>query len=102
MTLIIRELSAPDLTDDFLASLGSLADVGLSVDKALEIFRHRLRMGVRTYVAYAEDRVIGTLTLLLEQKFIHQGGWVGHIEDVAVHPDFRKHGAGLAMVRHAV
>src|SRR5262245_44995131 len=102
MNLVIRELSAPDLKDDFLESLGSLAEVGLTVADALAVFRNRLRMGVRTFVAVGDDRVVGTLTLLLEQKFIHGGGWTGHIEDVAVHRDFQGKGIGSALVRHAI
>ena len=34
--------------------------------------------------------------------FIHAGGWVGHIEDVAVHRDHQKKGIGAALIRHAV
>jgi predicted N-acetyltransferase YhbS len=45
--------------------------------------------------------VIGTASLLVEQKFIHQGGMVGHIEDVSVRLGYEKRGIGTALVRHA-
>jgi N-acetylglutamate synthase-like GNAT family acetyltransferase len=45
--------------------------------------------------------VIGTASLLVEQKFIHQGGMVGHIEDVSVRLGYEKMGVGTALVRHA-
>jgi glucosamine-phosphate N-acetyltransferase len=39
---------------------------------------------------------------LVEDKFIHNGGRVGHIEDVAVHRDHKKQGIGATLVRHAI
>ena len=35
-------------------------------------------------VAIIEGKVVGSTTLLIETKFIHNGGKVGHIEDVVV------------------
>lgn len=101
MDLTIRELTAPDIGSDFLDSLAALTDVGLEPEQALEVFRQRLRAGIRTFVALAGDRVVGTLSLLIEQKFIHGGGKVGHIEDVAVHRDFQGRGVGQALVPYA-
>ena len=42
--------------------------------------------------------MVGTASLIVEQKFIHGGGLVGHIEDVAVHKDHWRKGIGTAMV----
>lgn len=102
MDLKIRELTAVDLTKGFLETLARLADVGLNLEEAREVFRNRLRLGMHTFVALDGDEVIGTTALLIEQKFIHRGGKCGHIEDVAVHPDFKEQGIGSALVLHAV
>jgi glucosamine-phosphate N-acetyltransferase len=99
--LTIREMTAPDLSAGFLDALASLSDVGLTPAEAAEVFRNRLRLGIRTFVAFMNDRVVGTASLLLEQKFIHRGGWVGHIEDVAVHRNHQHQGIGTALVQHA-
>jgi glucosamine-phosphate N-acetyltransferase len=99
--LTIREMTARDLSAGFLDALASLSDVGLTPAEAAEVFRNRLRLGIRTFVAFMNDRVVGTASLLLEQKFIHRGGWVGHIEDVAVHRNHQHHGVGTALVQHA-
>lgn len=101
MEVTIRELTAPDIGDSFLETLAALTDVGLGTEQALEVFRQRLRAGIRTYIALANGDVVGTLTLLIEQKFIHNGGKVGHVEDVAVRRDFQRRGVGQALVRHA-
>jgi len=101
MQPVIREMTGPDLALGFLESLTALAEVNLSFEAAAEVFRARLRAGVRTYVACVGDHVVGTASLVLEQKFIHKGGKVGHIEDVAVHPDCRHLRVGSALVEHA-
>src|SRR5947207_3011814 len=98
--LIIDELCAADLKKGFLDALASLADAAMTYDEALAVFQARLRAGQRTYVAKIEDRVVGTATLLIERKFIHHGGLVGHIEDVAVHKDYQRQGIGTSLVKH--
>jgi len=98
----VREMYGFDLSQDFLDTLSSLARVNLTLDQAKVVFRERLRKGIRTFVASLDNRIVGTGSLFVEEKFIHEGGKSGHIEDVAVHKDFQKHGVGAALIRHAV
>jgi glucosamine-phosphate N-acetyltransferase len=98
----VREMYGFDLTPDFLNTLSSLATVNLTLDRAKVVFRERLRKGIRTFVAFMDNRIVGTASLLVEEKFIHEGGRSGHIEDVAVHKDFQKHGVGAALVRYVI
>jgi glucosamine-phosphate N-acetyltransferase len=58
--------------------------------------------GMRTLVAVSDDFILGTGTLVIEQKFIHSGGRVGKIEDVAVHPDNQRIGIGKLIVRKLI
>ena len=50
------------------------------------------------YIAYIYDinnlefNIIGSGTILIENKFIHGGMNVGHIEDIVVHTSYRKMG----------
>lgn len=96
--LEIRQLWGPDITDDFLRTIAALSDTGLSVSEAREVFRERLGPMFKTFVAVLDGRVVGTATLLVERKFLHKGSYAGHIEDVAVHPDFQRRGIGSALV----
>jgi glucosamine-phosphate N-acetyltransferase len=100
--VVVREGTAVDVDRGLVQTLSSLADVALSLDEAREVFRGRLRLGIRTYVAVVDEQVIGTTSLLVEQKFIHHGGKVGHIEDVAVHRDFQGRGVARGLIEHAV
>ena len=36
------------------------------------------------------EDVIGTISVMLEQKFLRQGAIAAHIEDVSVHPNYQK------------
>jgi glucosamine-phosphate N-acetyltransferase len=96
----VRELTVADLSHGFLEALASLSEVGLSPAEAVTFFHERLTSGMRTYVACAGSAVIGTASLLLERKFLHRGGLVGHVEDVAVRRDLQRQGVGTALMRH--
>jgi len=100
LPLTIRLMDATDLRRGFLAALGALKPAELTDEQAIEVFQLRMRWRVRTYVALLDDRVAGTASLLIEPKFIHNGGIVGHIEDVAVHVAYQHHGVGAALVQH--
>ncbi len=98
----VRELNGHDVENGFLDTLANLAEVDLTPEQAREVLRQRLRRDVHTYVACREGRVVGTISLLVEHKFIHGGGRCGHIEDVVVHHDHEGRGIARALVRFAV
>jgi glucosamine-phosphate N-acetyltransferase len=98
--IIIRQMYATDLRRGFLACMASLRPCELTDEEAIEVFRQRMRQKIYTYVALMDNRVVGTATLLIEPKFLHSGGIVGHIEDVAVHQAYMQHGVGALLVRH--
>jgi glucosamine-phosphate N-acetyltransferase len=98
--LTVRELRPDDLDRGFLDALAALSDVDLSPAAAKSVFAD-IPKNLLTFVAELDSRIVGTATLLLERKFIHGGSKVGHIEDVAVHPDFQRQGVGTALVEHA-
>lgn len=101
MDMAIRELRGPDLANGFLDTLSDLSVVDLDVQEAGEILRGRLKAGTQTFVAIHEGKVVGTVSLLVELKFLHKGGKVGHVEDMAVHRDFRHRRIGSALMEHA-
>ena len=88
---IIRKLRIEDLQNGFLTSLDSLRKASnIDKSKAEEIFR-KIDSNPDYTIAVAEvdGKIVGSTTLLIEQKFIHQGGLVGHIEDVVVDKNFQ-------------
>ena len=85
-----------------MVTLANLTEVNLTPEEAIHIWRGRNAAGVRTVVAVDEGKVIGTASLILEHKFLHRGGTIGHIEDVAVHPSAQGKGVGTAVVQSLV
>jgi glucosamine-phosphate N-acetyltransferase len=97
----IRTLRREDLDRGFLETLSALTKVDLTPAEARQVFATR-PANSHTFVAVRNNRVVGTTSLLIDQKFIHGGGRVGHIEDVAVAHDAQRMGIGTALVEHAV
>ncbi len=88
---IIRELKKEDLWNGFLTTLDSLRQASdIDKNKAEEIFE-KINSNPDHIVAVAEldGKIVGATTLLIEPKFIHKGGVVGHIEDVAIDKKFQ-------------
>ena len=98
--LSIRLMDATDLDRGFLDALRALKPIELTEQQAIDVYRDRLKSRIRTYVAIIDGYIAGTASVFIEPKFIHSGGVVGHIEDVAVHPNYQKHGVGRALVEH--
>ncbi len=96
----IRELQEKDLSNGFLESLDSLRKASdLDPKKAKNIFRNiKSRSDYAVYVAEQNSKVIGSATIFIEQKFIHDGGRVGHIEDVVVRKEHQGEGIGQKLV----
>jgi glucosamine-phosphate N-acetyltransferase len=101
----VRELRAQDVEKGFLETLENLSDTGgLTPKEARAIIRNMRRNPLHhVFVAVASDgQVVGATTLLVEPKFIHRGGLVGHIEDVVVREGHEEKGVGGSLVRAAV
>ncbi len=101
----IREIRPADFGSGFLETLGNLSDTGgLSPEEARSILKTMRQAGLyHVLVAVAADgQVVGATTLLVERKFIHGGGVVGHIEDVAVRKGHEGRGIGGSVVKEAV
>lgn len=88
---VIRELKEEDLGNGFLKSLDTLREASsIDKEKAKSIFK-KINSNPDHIIAVAEldGKIVGSTTLLIEPKFIHNGGLVGHIEDVVVDKEYQ-------------
>ena len=98
--IIIREIEEDDLEKGFLETLDFLRNASnLDKNKANEILK-KIKQNTNhiIHVAIDNKKIVGSTTLLIEQKFIHDGGLVGHIEDVVVRKDYEGKGIGIKLV----
>jgi glucosamine-phosphate N-acetyltransferase len=97
----IRKIQKKDLSNGFLHSLDSLRYTSdMSPRKSRAIFDKISKTPNEViYVAVIGSKIIGAASIIIEQKFIHDGGRVGHIEDVVVAKEFQGKGVGQKIVR---
>lgn len=102
----IRELKDIDLEDpsDFFDTLANMRDVGeLTPKQAKDILLKINSQDGHILIAITpEGKIIGTATILIEQKFIRSGAKSGHLEDISVRKEFEGNGIGKAVVNKAV
>ena len=98
--IIIREIEENDLKQGFLESLDFLRKASnIDKNKAREILK-KIKQNPNhiIHIAIDNNKIVGSTTLLIEQKFIHDGGLVGHIEDVVVRKEYEGKGIGIKLV----
>lgn len=104
----VRGIKLSDLRKGYFSTLKNLSELGSSeenIEKAEGILNsinanplHKIFVAVDKLTS----EVIGSTTLLIEQKFIHSGGKAGHIEDVVTRKGFEGLGIGSALINHAL
>jgi glucosamine-phosphate N-acetyltransferase len=100
--IIIKELEKDYLIDSFFDTLSNLTEIGKDVynkefsQKILEKIKNA--GNIRIFVAIKDSDIVGSITAIIEQKFIHNGGKICHIEDVVTRKGFEKLGIGSLLV----
>lgn len=105
MQFVVRDLDEKDFSNGFFESLENLREVGAlknDIKRAKEILGKIKSQGTRIFVAEKDGLVIGTITLLIEQKFLRNGAKAGHIEDVATRKGYEGIGVGSALIQRAI
>ena len=100
--IIIRKLQKEDLQNGFLSTLNSLRKASDIDKKTTEKIFDKINSNPDhiIVVAVIDGKVVGSTTLLIETKFIHNGGKVGHIEDVVVDKDHQRKGIGEKIIKY--
>ncbi len=100
--IVIRRLKKEDLWNGFLTTLDSLRYTS-NIEKGIaEKIFNKINANEEYIIAVAElnEKIVGTTTLFIEIKFIHNGGKVGHIEDVVVDKNHQGKGIGEKIVKY--
>ena len=96
----VKELEEDFINDSFFETLSNLAEVDeVSKDVFEEIKKSN---NIKIFVAFIDGELVGTITALIEQKFIHKGGKVCHLEDLATRKGYENLGVGSILIEHVI
>lgn len=97
----ICKLDHESLDISFIDTVNSFRPISMTVDDAKSIILN-MPPNIEFYIARLDGSVVACGTILIEQKFIHNGGKVAHLEDIAVQYGFRGLGYGRMVVDHLI
>jgi ribosomal protein S18 acetylase RimI-like enzyme len=104
--MLIRRLELNDYNLGYLEMLETLTTVGnISYGEWSKRFLEiDIDRNIQIWVVYCRDnnKIVGSSTILLEAKFIHNLGKVAHIEDVVISSQFRGEGLGKLLINHLI
>lgn len=102
-TYCLRALRKSDYALGFLDCLRALTTVGdiseADWNERYEWMNTQGKGGYYLLVIEDQGRIVGTGALIVERKFIHRLGLVGHIEDIAVAKDQQGKKLGLKIIQ---
>jgi len=100
----IRVLQESDLyiESGFYATLENLRkEERIDIENMRRQFRRRQQSGVVTYVVVLGGQIVATTSVVFEDKFIHNGGRIAHVEDVATRKGYEGRGYAKALLQQA-
>ncbi|KAL9655033.1 hypothetical protein ABK040_008816 [Willaertia magna] len=102
----VRLLQPDDYEKGFLSILSQLTTIGnITKEQYLKRFNELFNNELPDYyICVIEDNgtIIGSSTLLIERKFVHECGYVGHIEDVVVDSRYRGYNLGKLLIDECI
>lgn len=104
---MIREIKKTDLNNPLFTLLAQLSGRLTSYDSDILWNEYTKNPNQITFVDEVKEagkpaRILATSSVIIENKFLHCGSRVGHIEDVVVDKDTRGSGLGQKIVQHCI
>lgn len=97
--LIIRQLEEDDIEKGYL-EIFDKERKPVSILEAKEIFKKTNSSPFhKIFIAIINSEIIGSITLIIEPKFIRNGGLIGHIEDVEIKNNYQRRGVGKKLLK---
>ena len=92
------------MIDDYFEYLSLMnnfrpVNVKMSKDEFANIYK-KIQSNGKIFVYQVDNKIVASITIIEEYKFINNNGKVCHIEDVFVNKDFRKKGIATNLIEY--
>jgi glucosamine-phosphate N-acetyltransferase len=95
----MRLLSCADYDKDYLQLLEVLTNSKETISREnFEYFVKSMNDFHQIWVLEMNNKIVGSVTCIIEPKLIHNGSFVLHVEDVVIHNEYQHQGLGKQMM----
>jgi glucosamine-phosphate N-acetyltransferase len=88
--------------EEILNLLSQLTSCAIIEQERFEKIIFNLKDNHNIYVYIKDNKVVGIITLLIEQKLIHNGACVAHIEDLVVDKEYTGQGIAGELINYCL
>lgn len=99
---IFRKLEESDYHKNYLQLLSQLTQVGHISPEEFSNILAKIQSQIWVFEDTTANKIVASASILLEQKFIHGGGIVAHLEDVIVDQSYRGAQLGQKLIANIV
>ena len=99
---IFRKLEESDYHKNYLQLLSQLTQVGQISPEEFSNILAKIQSQIWVFEDTAANKIVASASILLEQKIIHGGGIVAHLEDVVVDEAYRGNQLGHKLIANVV
>lgn len=102
---VYRKMSNSDFFKGYLELMSGFRNIDVSkIDEETfnETYKNACDGKNIIFVCEHNSKIIGSVTLLIEQKFIHNLSKYAHVEDLYVHPEYRNEKIGKTLIEKAL
>ena len=86
---IFRKLEKSDYYKNYLQLLSQLTEVGHITFEEFSNILDKIQSQIWVFEDIQSNKIIASASILFEQKIIHVGGIVAHLEDVVIDESYR-------------
>ena len=99
---IFRKLEESDYHKNYLQLLSQLTQVEHITPEEFSNILAKIQSQIWVFEDTAVNKIVASASIFLEQKFIHGGGIVAHLEDVVVDQSYRGNQLGQKLIASIV
>lgn len=99
---IFRRLEKSDYNKDYLQLLSQLTEVGHITPEEFANILAKIQSQIWVFEDTTAKKIVASASILLEQKIIHGGGIVAHLEDVVVDDSYRGNQLGQKLIANMI